>query len=161
MRMDFSGACMPYDRTIIYLNSAGGQMVSYDFPGKVVGLEKNEAGVSIFIFAEACCCSYYNELSCITPDKEFEVVSTSITWHRDVVLEIDKPKKAVKAGVLRTSPKTEDTKYPDECSGIIMTGNHMNLLDKGTELYVLAEKYTWSLVLWQQDRGVFWIGWIN
>src|SRR5688500_7357702 len=115
----------------------------------------------IFIFSEACCCSYYNVLICISPDSQFELTHTGITWHRDVMLEIGQPKKAVKGGILRTSPKTDDNEYFDECFGIRMTGNQMNFLNKGTEVYVLAVKDKWSLVLWQQDRGVFWIGWMK
>src|SRR5687768_4413133 len=32
----FSGPCMPYHRTIIYLNSGDSTLLSYDFAGKVV-----------------------------------------------------------------------------------------------------------------------------
>src|SRR5687767_4263771 len=39
----FSGPCMPYDQTVIYMNSGDGKLSSYDFSGKVVGFEKYES----------------------------------------------------------------------------------------------------------------------
>lgn len=157
----YSGPCMPYSQTKVYLNNGLQLEEVYNYPGNINFLEHQPDKTVVYIFNEATGCSYYSSLTIMTiyNDSRVEFRSIFFNWATDVV--VDNLAVVKVSGILRTSMVIDDKKTTDECSNKTIVGNHLEYISQLTDVVQLKRKGPWRLVLYpvNKDRSV--IGWIK
>jgi len=157
----YSGPCLPYDQTGIFLNDGKTLKLIHDYPGKVVALEKLDEKTEINILKEACCCDYYSDYIQVTIWNDSRVDKNQITFWGNAEVKVDKLAKFKTKGILRTSPEINDKKKKDDCSDQIIEGNHLARINKLTTVVQLSQSGQWRLVLYEVDKDNSYIGWIK
>ena len=64
----YSGPCSPNNQTAIFLNNGRVFRKIYDYPGKIVSIEKSESATIINILKEAIPCENYSQYTEVTID---------------------------------------------------------------------------------------------
>ncbi|GCD76948.1 hypothetical protein JCM31826_04300 [Thermaurantimonas aggregans] len=157
----YSGPCLPYDQTGIFLNDGKSLKLIHGYPGEVVSLEKSIDKTTINILKKSCCCDYYSDYIQVTIWNDSRVDKHQITFFGNPEIKIDKVTELKTKGVLRTSPEVNDIKKKDDCSDQIMEGNHLTRIDKITTVVQLSQSGQWKLVLYSVDKENSYIGWIK
>jgi hypothetical protein len=157
----YSGPCLPYDQTGIFLNEGKTLKIIHDYPGKVVSLEKFANKTEVNILKKSCCCDYNSDYIKVTICNDSRVDKNHITFDGNTKVKLEKVKKIKIQGTLRTSPELDDTKKKDDCSDQIFEGNHLLKIDKLTTVIQLSQSGRWKLILYQIDKDNSYIGWIK
>jgi len=157
----YSGPCLPYDQTGIFLNDGKTLKLIHNYPGEVVSLEKSIDKTEINILKRSCCCDYYSDYIQVTIWNDSRVDKNQITFWGNTEVKVDKVIELKIKGILRTSPETNDKKKEDDCSDQIFEGNHLARIDKLTTVFQLSKFGQWRLVLYPVDRENSYIGWIK
>jgi hypothetical protein len=157
----YSGPCLPYDQTGIFLNDGQNLKLIHDYPGEVVSLEKLIDKTEVNILKKACCCDYNSDYIKVTVWNNSRVDKNHITFEGDTEVKLGKVKELKINGILRTSPEIDDDKKQDVCSDQIIEGNHLAKIDKLTTVVQLGQFGQWKLVLYRADKDNSYIGWIQ
>lgn len=157
----YSGPCLPYYQTGIFLNDGKSLNVVYSYPGEIISLEKYSDKTVINTLKEACCCDYYSHFTEVTIWNDSHVEKNQITFEGNTPIKVGQVRKLRTNGILRTSPEVNDTKREDECSGQIIEGNHLTHIVNPTTLIQLGHSGEWKLVLYQVDKDNSFVGWIK
>lgn len=157
----YSGPCLPYDQTGIFLNDGKTLKLIHDYPGKLVSLEKSVDKSVVNILKESCCCDYYSDYIQVTIWNDSHVDKNRITFFGSTEIKVDKVTELKLRGILRTSPEINDAKVKDVCSDQIIEGNHLARIDKPTTIIQLSQIGQWRLILYPVDKENSYIGWIK
>ena len=157
----YSGPCMPYDRTGIFLNDGKTLKLIHDYPGKLVSIDKLIEKTVVNILKESCCCDYYSDYIQVTIWNDSHVDKNQITFFGNTEIKIDNLTKLKVKGILRTSPDINDKQVKDVCSDEILEGNHLARIDKLTTVVQLSQIGQWRLILYPVDNDISYIGWIK
>jgi len=157
----YSGPCMPYDQTGIFLNDGKTLKLIHDYPGEVVSLEKVVDKTVINILKKSCCCDYYSDYIQVTIWNDSRIDKNEITYWGNTEIKVDKVTPFKIKGILRTSPEINDKKKKDDCSDQIIEGNHLAHINKLTTVVQLSQSGQWRLVLYEVDKDNSYIGWIK
>lgn len=157
----YSGPCLPYDQTGVFVNDGKTLKLIHDYPGKVVSLEKSVDKSVINVLKESCCCDYYSDYIQVTIWNDSHIDKNQITFFGNTEIKVDKVTKLKIKGILRTSPEVNDKKMKDDCSDQIIDGNHLAHIDKPTTVVQLSQSGQWRLILYPVDNENSYIGWIK
>ncbi|MCZ8023634.1 MAG: hypothetical protein O9294_17855 [Cytophagales bacterium] len=157
----YSGPCLPYDQTGIFLNDGKTLKQIHDYPGKVVSLEKSIDKTTINILKKSCCCDYYSDYIQLTIWNDSRVEKNQITFWGNTEIKVNKVKELKIKGTLRYSPDINDKKEKDDCSDQIQEGNHLAHINKLTKVFQLNQSGQWKLVLYAVDNENSYLGWIK
>lgn len=157
----YSGPCMPYYQTGIFLNDGKSLKLIHDYPGEVVSLEKSISKTIINILKKPCCCDYYSDYIQVTIWNDSRVDKNQITFFGDPAFKIGELKEVKVKGILRNSPEIDDRRKLDDCSDQVMEGNQLKRIDKLTTVVQLRKSGKWKLVLYSADEQNSYIGWIR
>lgn len=157
----YSGPCLPYDQTGIFANTGNSLVCIFSYPGKVIALDHNEIQSEFHILKEPCCCDLFFDYTQVIVRSNSEVVENRITFASGTVVTVDNPVRVNIKGVLRTTPQILDEEEKDSCSEEVVTGNHLLILRKPTEVIQLHQQKKWRLVLYEESEEQSWIGWIK
>lgn len=157
----YSGPCMPYNQTAIFLNDGTTLKLIHDYPGKLISIEKRTDKTVIDIITEACCCAINSDYIQVTIWNNSRVEKNTITFEGNTEIKVNKLHELKVKGILRSAPEINDIKKKDTCSDQIFEGNHLAHIDTLTTVIQLNQKGKWKLVLYKADNAHFYIGWIK
>ncbi|MBI3221099.1 MAG: hypothetical protein HYZ44_16425 [Bacteroidetes bacterium] len=156
----YSGFCMPYSKTFIWVTEANRLLLLYQGAGDIISMESAGKQTRINVLNGAIGCISESYLTEIMIEATLPPVVHSIEYH---VL----PKKnfvnltniKVK-GILRTSPRKDDVDHKDGCEQVFK-GNQLESIEEEAEVIQLDQKGEWKLVLYDQNKFHSVIGWIQ
>lgn len=158
----YSGPCMPYEQTGIFLNDGHKFKKVYNYPGKIVSVDKGPSATIINILKEACCCDYYTDYTQVTIDSASTMTKNIITFEANTKIKLSSKLSRVKVvGTLRTSPKIDNSLKKDNCKDEITKGNHLTRIVEFRNVVQLNKLGEWWLVLYQENKERSWIGWMK
>ena len=157
----YSGPCMPYSQTGIFLNDGQKLKQIHDSPGQIVALEQSTNGTIVNILKEACCCDYFSDYIEIRIHSDCTVDKNVITFEGNTEITLDSLQEIKITGTLRKSPEINEIEKKDDCSEQIIRGNHLLAISKLTSVVELTRSGNWRLVLYPEDKMQSWIGWIK
>lgn len=153
----YSGGCMPYAETELFLFKDGGYIRVTNMGGEVINLKKSEHYIKVYTRSEGCCCDFYSGIGIakILPGSH-ETEISSLLWH--VELEMDsvtysfEPFETMGRIALRTHPRINNKIRLWECNDDFkIFGNRTIQFNQGVSGYILYRKKvkgkTWGLVL--------------
>lgn len=156
----YSGPCMVYSQTSIYVTEANRLLLLYDQPGGIISMEFVGTQTRTNILREANGCLSSSELTEIIIEGTSSPIVHSIEIH---VL----PKKNFQnltyikvKGILRWSPRKDDVDHKDGCEQVYK-GNQLLNIEEETEVIQLDQQGEWKLVLYDQNKFHSVIGWIQ
>lgn len=157
----YSGTCQPYHQTAIFLNSKRGFKLVHDFPGKLISITDSPSIVKINILKSSCCCDYYSNLIEVSINNKSEIQKNTISFHFETKIETsNKLISKTLSGILRSSPKIEDSIKKDPCTDEKIIGNQFETIEKKSVI-VLNEEKDWLLVLIKQSDTYSILGWVK
>lgn len=159
----YSGPCLPYDVTGIFLNEGSRLKRVYEYGGKIVSIDKQRDVVRVNILYDAIGCHNYSELIQVTIHKNSLVEKHHILFAKWSDIVIDKVERANVTGIVRTKREVDDQERKDNCSGQIFKGNHLTQIKTLTNVIQLSTNGPWKLVLCSDERNkeISWLGWIK
>lgn len=161
----FSGTCMPYTATGLFLFKNGKYVRVDNMAGAVIDIKHEAHGTTVFVRNEACCCSFFNAIyvAKILPGS-FNPEKWELLWHGD--MEMDTLAfdfeyfETTKTIALRNQPRMLNKKSLWECNeDYKVLGNITFQFHKGVSGYILHRKKrrgkTWGLALiLPNDRNI-------
>ncbi len=158
----YSGPCMPYGQTGIFLNSGVSFRKIHNYPGEIVSIDKRPSKTIINILKVPCCCDHYTEYIEVTVDDSSNVTKHIITFTKNTKLTLGSKLRAVTVvGTIRTSPVIDDVAKKDDCRDVIIRGNQLIRLTKFSNIIQLSRAGSWWLVLYPETKERSWIGWMR
>jgi hypothetical protein len=158
----YSGPCKPYDQTGIFLNDGSRFKRVYNYPGKIISIDKGTSTTIINILKEACCCDYYSDYIEVTIDHESKIAKNIITFEANTKISLGNKLKSVKVvGTIRTAPEINNVAKKDDCRNEIIKGNQLIRSEEFRNIVQLNKVGSWWLVLYQENKEKSWIGWIK
>jgi hypothetical protein len=157
----YSGPCLPYPQTGIFLSDGVSLTRVHDYAGKVISIENKPGRTIINIFKEFCCCDYFSDYKEVIIRNDSHFDKNQISFEGNTQIKFDKLREIKVKGVLRTSPELNDTEKKDDCSDQIIKGNHLAYIKKLTTVFQLNQSGQWRLILYPVDKFNSWIGWIK
>lgn len=153
----YSGGCMPYSETELFLFKDGEYLRVTNMGGEVIDLRKEEHYTEVYTRSEGCCCGFYSSIGIakILPGSH-EVEMFHLLWHTEMEMEsinnAFEPFKTVGAIALRIHPQINNKIQRWECNeDSKIFGNRTIQFNKGVLGYILYRKKvkgkTWGLVL--------------
>lgn len=155
----YSGPCLPYDQTGIFINYGSKLEKVYDYPGAIISVKKTSSGTVIASLKEPAGCDRFYELTEINIEGPRARTTRISFTQRPTFTSTDLSVTTVK-GILRSSSIEDNEVREDECSGQSVRGNHLLTIERDTHAIRLAHAGTWLLVLVAQDGEHSIIGWI-
>ena len=153
----FSGLCMPYAETGLFLFKNGKYVRVDNMGGSVIDLKHEADGTTVFARNEACCCSFFNAIyvAKIFPGS-FNPEKWKLLWHGE--MEMDTLAfdfeyfETTKSTALRNQPSVLNKENAWECNeDYKVLGNITFQFNKGVTGYILYRKKrrgkTWGLAL--------------
>lgn len=157
----YSGPCLPYPQTGIFLNDGQSLKNMHDYAGQIVSIENKPDRTIVNIFKEFCCCDYFSDYIEVTIHNDSHVDKNQISFEGNTQTKFDKLTELKVKGILRTSPELNDKGKNDDCSDQIIKGNHLAYINKLTTVFQLKQSGQWRLILYPVDKLHSWIGWIK
>ena len=157
----YSGPCLPYDGTSIFLNDGSRLNRVFEYAGQIVSLKKLGDRTIITLFKKSCCCDYNSDLVDVIIHRNAPVEERWISFFGNTKVDVDKMEKLKVNGILRTQPEVIDIETKDNCTDEILKGNHLKNIEKTTEVIQLKRDGNWRLVVYPEDKKQSWIGWIK
>jgi hypothetical protein len=157
----YSGPCLPYDQTSIFINDGSRLKRVFEYAGQIVSIKQLSDRTILTVFKESCCCDYNSDLVDITIHHDSKVEERWITFFGSTEIQVDKMEKLKVSGILRTHPELNDSDKKDNCTDEMLKGNHLKNIVKPTEVIQLRRDGNWRLVLYPEDKKQSWIGWIK
>ena len=113
----YSGPCSPNNQTGIFLNNGRVFKKIYDYPGKIVSIEKNESATIVNILKEATPCENYSQYTEVTIDLKSQVTKNTILFGPTTKITIGGRLRQEKVvGMIRTTPQVNDEIKRNECN---------------------------------------------
>ncbi len=158
----YSGPCMPYDQTAIFINDGKSLLLVYDYPGTIISLEKNDSGTTINSLKEAIACDRDFEFTEIVISHVPSPPTTNRIGYAMIPKKNFKNLKQIKVkGVLRRTPHQDDLDKKDHCSNKILKGNHWLAIEMESPVIKLDQSNGWQLVLYKKNKDESIIGWVK
>jgi len=158
----YSGPCSPSDQTAIFLNNGRVFRRIYDFPGKVVSIEKNESATIINILKEATPCEDFSQYTEVTIDLKSQLTKNTIHFGPKTKITLAGRLRQEKVvGMIRTSPQVNDEIKRNECNTAVRKGNQLTRIEEFKNIVQLNKFGEWWLVLYQENSEKSWIGWMR
>lgn len=157
----YSGPCLPYNQTTVFLNDGSHLKTVFEYAGKVVSIEQLKDRTIVSLFKKSCCCDYNSDLVDVIIHRDSRVEEKWITFFGNTEVKVDQIERIKVSGILRTQPEEVDTEVEDNCTGQLVKGNHLKIIVKTTEVTQLSREGNWRLVLYTEDAKQSWIGWIK
>lgn len=157
----YSGPCLPYDGTSIFLNDGSRLNRVFEYAGQIVSIKKLSDRTIVTLFKKSCCCDYNSDLVDVTIHRDAPVEERWISFFGSTEVEVDKMEKVKVNGILRTQPEVIDIEIKDSCTDEMLKGNHLKNIEKKIEVVQLKRDGNWRLVLYPEDKKQSWIGWIK
>lgn len=158
----YSGPCLPYNQTSMFLNDGISLKRIFDYAGKVVAIKQSSHKSVITIFKESCCCDCNSDLVEVTVGGDSRVEENWITFNGNTEIAFDQIERVKITGVLRTSPEVNDIEFEDNCTDRSFKGNHLTYIQKETNVIQLSKRGPWRLILYPdpENKTYSWLGWI-
>jgi hypothetical protein len=157
----YSGPCLPYDQTSIFINDGLSLKRVFDYAGQIVSIKQLKDRSIITLFKESCCCDYYSDLVEVIVHKDSGIGEKWITFFGNTEITIDEVKKINVTGILRTHPELVDAETKDVCNGEMVKGNQLKNITRMTGVIQLGRSGEWRLIVYPEDAKHSWIGWIK
>jgi hypothetical protein len=157
----YSGPCLPYSQTSIYVTEANRLLLLYDHVGTVISMEDLVTQTKINSLREAIGCDFASELTEIIIEGSLPPVIHSIEYRVLPKKNFENLTNIKVKGILRTSPRKDDADKKDVCSETIYKGNQLLNIEEETEVIQLGHEGEWKLVLYDQNKFHSIIGWIH
>lgn len=158
----FSGPCIPYYQTIVFLNRGDRLEKVFDIAGEVISIDDHNGKRKIDISLEACCCSHNSYLEELVFGESGHSRSRSIKYHGTTELEFQPTYKTDEiSGVLRSHPVVDDNRKKDPCSESFIEGNVVGKIEEPETVIELSASGKWKLVLSMETEYYSTIGWIR
>jgi hypothetical protein len=106
----YSGPCLPYDQTGIFLNDGLSLKQIHSYPGQIISIEQKINGTIIETLKEFCCCDYFSDYVEVIIRNDSQVDKNEITFEGNTKIKLDKLVMIKVIGVLRTSAELNDVK---------------------------------------------------
>jgi hypothetical protein len=125
----FSGPCMPYLQTDVYLWSNGNYKFVYGSGGEIVKIIKYPDSTILFLRIDGCCCEVFSSLhKIIIPRNSMELIDTAyVAWHVETgFTQINKTWKFIGMAdtiALRIAPERNNTIMKTDCTDGFKKGN--------------------------------------
>ncbi|HET6541478.1 MAG TPA: hypothetical protein VFG46_13400 [Chryseolinea sp.] len=158
----YSGPCSPNNQTGIFLNNGRAFKRIYDYPGKIVSIEKSESATVINILKEATPCEDYSQYTEVSVDLNSQVAKHTILFGPTTKITIGGRLKQEKVvGMIRTTPQVNDEVKRNECNTAVRKGNQLTRIEEFKNIVQLNKSGDWWLVLYQENGEKSWIGWMR
>lgn len=158
----YSGPCSPNNQTAIFLNNGRVFKKIYDFPGKVVSIEKSDSATTVNILKEAILCENYSQYTGITVDFKSRVSKNTILFAPTTKITIrDRLRQVKVVGTIRTTPQVNDEIKRNACNTAVNKGNQLTRIAEFRNIVQLNKFGEWWLVLYQENQEKSWIGWMR
>jgi hypothetical protein len=157
----YSGPCLPYDQTLVYLHDGTRLKRVFEYAGQVVSIKQRKDRTTITLFKESCCCDYNSDLVEVIIHRDSRVEEKWITFFGNTEIKADKLEIVKVNGILRTQPEEIDAEVKDSCTDQMLKGNHLRNIARTTDVIQLNMNGNWRLVLYTEDAKQSWIGWIK
>jgi hypothetical protein len=157
----YSGPCLPYDQTSVYLNDGTHLKRVFEHAGKIVSFKQLKGRTIITLFKKCCCCDYNSDLVDVIIHRDSRVEEKWITFFGNTEVKADKLERIKVNGILRTHPEVIDADVRDSCTDEMLKGNHLKNIVQTTDVIQLSRDGNWRLVLYTEDAKQSWIGWIK
>jgi hypothetical protein len=157
----YSGPCMPYFQTAIFLNDGLNLNQVHSYPGNIISIEQESDRAIVNILMEGCCCDYFSDYIEVTIHNNSRVDKNQITFDNNTKLDLSNLAEIEVTGTLRTSAELDDIEKKEDCTNQIVTGNHLTYINKLVTVFQLQRAGQWRLILYPEDKEKSWIGWIK
>jgi hypothetical protein len=157
----YSGPCMPYARTVIFINNGTSMKIVYDYAGSVTGIKQKSDRTIVDVFKKACCCDYNSDCIEVAIYNDSRVEENMISFDGNTSIRLDNPIMIKARGAIRTSPQVDNKKRKDDCTGEPVKGNYLQQINKLTDVVQLGKEKGWSLVLYEESKQYSWVGWMK
>lgn len=158
----YSGPCMPYAQTGIFLNDGISLKKIHNYPGEIISVDTIASKTVIDILKVPCCCDRYTEYIRITVDDSSNVTKNTIIFRENTKITLgSKLRQLMVVGTIRISPEVNDTPKKDDCRDVINRGNQLIRLTKFRNIIQLKRVGIWWLVLYPESKEKSWIGWMR
>ncbi|WP_276372321.1 hypothetical protein [Chryseolinea sp. H1M3-3] len=157
----FSGPCSPHHQTGIFLNTGKSLKKVFDYPGKIVSVEKNSSITTINILKEAADCDFYSQFIQVVINHQSQVTKHTIVFGAKTKIAVGNKFKEDKVmGTLRTTPHINDVVKRDLCNNSIK-GNQLTRIHEFKDIIQINRSGPWWLVLYPENNERSWVGWIR
>jgi hypothetical protein len=156
----YSGPCMPYSETFIYVTEANRLLLLYQGAGDIISMESVSDQTKVNSLREAIGCLSSSELTEIIIQGSLPPIIHSIEYHVLPKKNFENLMMIKVKGILRTSPRKDDIDHKDGCEQVFK-GNQLESIEEETEVIQLDQQGEWKLVLYDQNKFHSVIGWIQ
>lgn len=157
----YSGPCQGAFQSAVFLNSGENFNKIHEYPGKLQAIDFSDNETNIYFLKTSCCCDYYSDLITVNLRFDKTVKTKHISYHFNTKLSASKKFKEMEiSGVLRYEPMLNDSMSKDPCTDRPRIGNRIRSLTN-KKVILLDTKRGWNLVLYREDEGQAFIGWIR
>ena len=158
----YSGPCSPDNQTAVFLNNGRVFRKVYDYPGKIVSIEKIQSGTIINIFKEAIRCEDYSQYTAIFIDVKSQLTKNTILFAPKTKIALAGRLRQEKVvGLIRTTPQINDAIKRNDCNTAVLKGNQLTRIEEFRDVVQLNKYGEWWLVLYPETREKSWIGWMR
>lgn len=158
----FNGACNPYDHVVIFWNNEGKFEKAWDAPGQIILIQQDNHRVgAAYIFQDACCCNYYNQMHRVSFEHIIHVAS--LKWHTNIAIpkDITASNRYGSGGIFRNSAIIDDHSHEDPCSDDILVGNRDFECQTPLQLLTIQETSKMVLSAVEYSPNRWQLGWIS
>ncbi len=157
----YSGSCLPYSQTAIFLNNKKGFKLVYNYPGDLISIEKKSSEIKINVLKSSCGCDYYSDLIEVSINHKSEIQVNTISFHFETkIMTSEKLDSKIVSGILRRTSILNDKIKKDACTDDTMIGNQIEIIEN-QPVIILSEEKNWFLVLIKKSDTYSVVGWIN
>lgn len=157
----YSGPCLVYDQTVIFIQKGSRFLKIYDEAGRVVSVRTFDSMTHVYSQYEPVGCYSDNHLSEISIKNDSIPIVKRINYVKFPKMTLNSLKLIKVKGVLRWSPKEDEVDRKDPCSDNVIHGNHLLRIENERSVIQVAREKDWSFVLYKTDEANSILGWIK
>ncbi|HEX6223554.1 MAG TPA: hypothetical protein VFZ52_04050 [Chryseolinea sp.] len=158
----YSGPCIANTQTGIFLNTGRVFKKVYDYPGKILSIEKSPSATTINILKDAGGCEDYSQYTELSIDTKSQVTKNTILFGPKTKITVAARLRQEKVvGMIRTTPQINDVIKRNECNTAVLKGNQLTRIEEFKDVVQLNKFGEWWLVLYPENREKSWIGWMR